>query len=967
MQNDANQIASFGPFRLLPAQRLLLRDGAPVIVGTRAFDILVALVQNHSQVLTHRDLLERVWTGLTVEESNLRVHLSSLRKILGDGQEGVRYIENLVGRGYCFVAPVQWSRDTKPSGEQPTSQESVTRAKRRALPTKAPRVFGRKETIDELCDLLLSQKFVTIVGSGGIGKTTVAVSIAHVLLEHFHDTPLFIDLGEIRDPELVLQTIASAAGVSAAPSQLGDNLAAHLSRHKTLLILDNCEHLIDIVAHICENIFRDCTDLYLLATSREALRVGHEQVYFLEPLEVPEDHAGLTIAEAMAYPSVQLFLDKASTGGFREPLQPEGVTLIVRMCRRLDGNALAIELVASRVGTFGLEGTYDLFEQHHKLLWKGRRNAPARHQTLEAMLNWSYDLLAERDRDVLQYLSVFAGPFTLKAAQAVAADPDSDRLAVANSLTSLVDKSLVWVSTQTSPVLFKLLDTTSIYAGQKLCESGRLDGLCRRHALYWLECLEAEAIDTSIFSGRDLTKYLSYTADVRAALEWSRRHLERDAALFVKLAAASAPLFLAQGLLGECETWCKAALAGIADAELGPTVELALQEALAIASMFTRGNHAVVRQSIHRGLELAGSLNMIDHQLHLLAGENIFLTRTGDYQSALEGALQCAVTSTAKGTASALAMADWMIGCVHHLMGDQRKAQLFTERGMERAPAASPTDVDFFGYDHRVRAMIVLCRTLWLRGYPKSAAAMSERAIAEADRRRHSVTICIALIYTATEALWSQNHAAAAKRIDRLIIHAQSHALAPYQMVGIGLSGQLKIATGEIDEGIAELNRALASLQSEEHHILTPAFMGAMARGLCLRGDLAAANTAVYSALQMAEATGGHCDLPELLLVAGDVVRCGSGGETEEAAAFYVRALEVARTQAALHQELRAAIELVGLKRMPSRELAEICSRFPEKGSVFVTIAHDMLRNLSPDAASPAPLRSISGPPVQDS
>jgi len=429
---------SFGPFSLVPSERLLTKEGVPVELGGRALDILIALVSRPNESISKKDLLSLVWRDVTVDEGSLRFHVASLRKALGDGKDGARYITTLAGRGYCFVAAV--SR----SGDESNGPAAVDGSFPHAnLPGRLMQLIGRGDDVVKLSAQLTAARFVTIVGAGGVGKTTVAIAVGHHLTEAFAGAVLFVDLGMLSDPDLVATTIASMLGLSVRSNDATPSLVAYLRDKRILLILDTCEHLIDAVAALASHIVMAAPQVHILATSREAIQAEGEHVYRLDPLACPPDNTGLTAAVAQTFPAPQLFLQRAVASGARLDLGDTEAAIVVSICRKLDGLALAIELAARRVGAYGLQQTAALLDQRLTLLWLGLRTAPPRQRTLRAMLDWSYGLLSELERIVLRRLAVFVGDFTIDAALAVVTSATIDQAVVFGAIDSLVAKSMV--------------------------------------------------------------------------------------------------------------------------------------------------------------------------------------------------------------------------------------------------------------------------------------------------------------------------------------------------------------------------------------------------------------------------------------------------------------------------------------------------------------------------------------------
>src|ERR1700722_7196346 len=305
-------VLSFGPFSLFAAERLLKKGDEPIPLGDRALDILIALAERPGEVVAHKELISTVWPDVSVEEANLRFQMAALRKALGDGRDGARYISNIAGRGYCFVAPVARS-----GAKQPIPVTGITSTKRlKKLPPRLARMVGRDDTVRALAQQLQEWRFVSIVGAGGVGKTTVAISVAHALIDGFHDAVFFIDLVALTDPQLVPTAVASALGLTVQTQDPLVGLLAFIGDRKILLVLDNCEHVIGIAAALAERVVNEAPQAHILATSREALQVESEHVHLLHSLDCPPDDAGLTAMEALRYPAAQLFMERAAASGY---------------------------------------------------------------------------------------------------------------------------------------------------------------------------------------------------------------------------------------------------------------------------------------------------------------------------------------------------------------------------------------------------------------------------------------------------------------------------------------------------------------------------------------------------------------------------------------------------------------------------------------------------------------------------
>ena len=898
---------TFGPYRLSPTERLLERNDSAITIGSRALDILIALIERPGEIVSRRDLIRRVWPNMVVEEANLRVHVWALRKVLCEGDGGTRYIANIPGRGYCFVAPIRRSampdtRPLRPAPERPSIPNHN-------LPPRLSRMIGRGETIAALLAMLASYRFVSVIGPGGMGKTTVAISVAHDLLSEFANAIFFVDLASINEDRLVPTAVTSVLGVRSHSSDPWLDLLAFLERRRVLLVLDNCEHVIAGAAALTERLYSEAPNVHLLTTSRESLRVEGEHVHLLRPLDHPPHDADITSERILAAPAVQLFMERATASGFSDPLSDDDARIVTNICRKLDGIALAIELVASRIGTYGIRGTEELLNNRFKLLWQGRRSALPRHQTLHAMLDWSFNLLSAPDRQLLCRLAIFVGAFTLDAAQSVAGDPIFDSHEVANSLDTLVEKSLVYSLTVDNIVHFRLLDTTRSYAAAKLVGSDCWASIARQHALHFSQTLRRDRVDSAAFGGRDLSEFVPLLGDLRAALEWSFSSVGHSQ-IGVDLAALAAPLLLGLSLLGECQRWCQQGLDALAKADPGAGTELALQQALAISSMFTRGNSDEVRAAIERGLRLAERLGERKYQLHLLAGLHMYLTCVGDFSDALIVAERSVTLATELESATASTMADWMLGCSYHLVGNQEAAQRHCDSGFAREAMSGLVQMEFFGFDHRVRALIVLARVSWLRGYPDRAARMSRQAIGEAERSDRPVNLCIALIYAATVYLWNGDFENAEYCIERLVAHASKFSLGLYRGVGVALKGELAIARGELGIGVHTLKAALRELRVERHNVLASSLSRALVASLIRSGQTEEAVFIIEGEMARIQKGEVTFDSPELLRVRATVQLAMGSANAALAEESLLASVEQARRHGSLAWELRSAIDL---------------------------------------------------------
>jgi predicted ATPase/DNA-binding winged helix-turn-helix (wHTH) protein len=936
----AKVVMSFGPFTLVPSERLLTREGVAVPLGARTLDTLMALVSVPNEVVSKRDLMARVWPDVTVEEGSLRFHIAELRKALGDGKGGARYITTLAGRGYCFVAPI--TRSSQPPDGPGLRSASFPRVN---LPNRLPRMVGRADGVLALSAQLLTSRFVTIIGPGGVGKTTVAIAVAHDLLEAFAEAVIFVDLGALSEPDLVTTSLSLMLGLPVQSDDPTPGLVAHLRDRRMLLILDNCEHVIEAVASLVTKIFPAAPQIHILATSREALRVEGEQIYQLAPLAFPPDEPGLTAAIAVTYPATQLFLERAAASGAQIELSDSNLATVASICQKLDGMALAIELAASRVQAYGLQQTAALLDQRLSLLWQGQRTAPPRQKTLYATLDWSYGLLSEVERVVLHRLAVFVGYFTIEAALDIVTDANVDRAVLFGTIDSLVAKSMVAPRPIGAMIRYRLLGTTRTY----LVETGVDDaGLAARHAIYYQRWLQQTGAEwPTLSNAAQRAPHFAGLHNVRAALEWCFG-ANGDTKIGIGLVAAAAPVFLAMSLLTECHRWSKRAIIGIDGATRGSAEEMHIQAALGLSLMFTLGNSELARVALNRSLAIAEERNDVPNQLQLLGRMHIFHERMGQFEPALRFARRSSLVSAALADPSAIAVSQSLLGVSLHLAGDHLGARTELEAAINCPERHRTTTV--YGFDHHNRACITLARTLWLQGHPARAAELARQTVNEAAQMDHPVTLCIALIWAVSVFLWSGDLDSAEENIDRFITHAHSRSMGPYLAVGRGVKGELAIQRGDAKSGVESLKQCLEELHAARYELLTTPFNISLIHGLLATGRFDEGMSLIDETIRLVEA---NCDLvfmPELLRVKGNALLSLPQSASGEGERCFKNSLEWSRRQGALAWELRTTIDLAKLLTKQKRNedarplLRPVFERF-ESGSetVDLKIASELL------------------------
>jgi predicted ATPase/DNA-binding winged helix-turn-helix (wHTH) protein len=924
--NRTNGGLSFGPFNLLANERLLTKEGVPVELGARALDILIVLTSTPNEIVSKKNLMSRVWPDVIVEEGSLRFHMNGLRKALGDRRGDARYITTLPGRGYCFVAPVSRS-------DGPRNSASVTAANfaHANLPCRLTQIVGRDEDVLRLSAQLTASRIVSIVGPGGIGKTTVAIAVGHHLSEAFNGAVLFVDFGMLSDPNLVAPSVASMLGLSIGSDDVRPSMMAYLRDKRILLILDTCEHLIEAVAMLARSIAEAAPQVHILTTTREALRIEGERVYKLEALGCPPDDSEITAEAVLSFPATQLFMERAAASGVSLDISDADARIVASICRKLDGVALAVELAARRVETCGLSQTAELLDQRLTLVWLGSRTAPPRQKTMQATLDWSFGLLTEPERLVLRRLSIFVGHFTLDAALEVITSPALDRSMVFGAIDSLVAKSMVATQPIGAMMRYRLLDTTRAYALQFLTEDAERAELAARHAAYYRRWLEQFGADwPTLSTGTERAPHFAALNNVRAALEWCFS-AKGNIAVGVGLAAAATPVFLAMSLLPECHRWSQRALLALDDTIRGGSEEMHLQAGLGISSMYTMGTSEQSHAALTRGLELAEKFYDPVEQFRLIGQLHSFYRRAGNFDRMLAVAQRGEAVAKEMADPIGIMAAHSLLGLSHHLIGNQVEARAHLEAALAPAPASNSAEARRFGF-HYERPRIVLARTLWLLGYPEQAVQLARKTV-DGFAAIEPVTIPIALLWGGCAFRWSGDLASAKECIDRLISEAERHALTPYQAVGYGLRGQMLIQQGEIETGVELLRSSLATLSAERYELYATELNGSLAQGFAMMGRLDQALLTIDKTIAQLK-RHGELFMPELQRIRGEVLEKTADERGAEEA--FCRSIELADQQSALSWRLRASISLARLqfrqgRREEAREaLAETYARFSE-------------------------------------
>ncbi len=619
-------VFSFGPFRLIPRRHLLMCEGRPVKLGARSFELLHLLVQRNGQLVGKDELIAAAWPDTFVHTGNLKVNMSALRRALGDTQAQPAFVATIPGRGYRFVAPVQVSIADGSDADAPAKSLAMSPVLS-GLPH--PRdIVGREDDIAQILVDLRDKRHVTLVGAGGIGKTTLAIAVARAFEAQCPDGVCFVDLSTVNDPALVPVALAAALGIRGNPNDALVAVLDYLRQRRALVVLDNCEHVLSAAAIFARGLVAETGKSTLLATSREPLETSAEHIVWIDPLACPEADDSLTASQAMEFPAIELFARRASEWADYE-LADSDCASVARICRALDGLPLAIELVAAKMVHHSAQDLLATLDQHLSYRNPLAQDASPRHETLMATIDWSFQRLSRNEATIFRLVSVFADAFELDDVAAVAVAAALKPAHVASGLGGLVAKSLVTAQMSETGLSYRLLDSTRRYAVARRQEDpiNALAQECHaRRILVLLKRSEEE------YDGRDardwLARYRGRLADTRAALSWAfgEGHAPE---LGIALTAAAIPLWSEISLLSESQRWVSLALS---EAEIIPCDDL-LRTKLACSrgwGLFYARQHENKNEEIWlSAIAYAKRADKPDYHMRALLGLSYYLLQIG--------------------------------------------------------------------------------------------------------------------------------------------------------------------------------------------------------------------------------------------------------------------------------------------------------------------------------------------------
>ena len=885
-------------------RRELRVRGSPAPLGGRAFEIIEVLAAAAGELVTKDELLERMWGGIIVNENVLQVHISAVRKALGP-YRGLLKTES--GRGYRLIGDWVVHQQRSSSSSVATSPKAAENSKTN-LPALVADPIGRAIALSDLRGLLSAYRIVTLTGAGGVGKTTLALHAVREALPEFADGVWLVELASLSDANLVPSAVASVLGLELSDAMSAESVTRSIGARELLLVLDNCEHVIEAVATFAEKLVRVCPHVTILTTSREVLHMRGEYVYRVPPLDVPEvDQTEDSLLRA--HSAVELFLARKQASDSTLSLRGESLATIALICRHLDGIPLAIEFAAARAATFGADAVLAGLRDRFVLLTGGRRTAVPRHKTLRATLDWSYALLPESERRLLRRLAVFAGSFGLESLEALMGPSESGAPMVMDEIANLVDKSLV-IPDRRDAGRWRLLETTRAYAMQKLAESGEREEIARRHAEFFLATFQRFDVE-SLAAVNELGSYRREVDNLRSALFWAFSE-GKDAAIGTKLVAASCDFWIAESLVAECCDWCGRALAQIG-AAAGTRCEMILLCGRGRALLYTKGMIPEARAALRRGLALAQELEDLEYQQRAAIDLWRFESRSALLDEALASARQFEEFAKDRGMLLNTT-ADWLVGVSLTFLAAHAEATMRLQRAGDRYPIERRNkDLVRIGFDVRATAAGHLAVNLLSLGLLEQASQAALSAINEA-RKSNQATLCISLAWSAGLTFLSLDELDLADRFgEELVDHAHRHGMRPYHAAGICIRGSIAAKRGDPVSAIRLLRAGLEAMQETAYLAFHPFFRARLAAALGERGRLDEALGEIDRALDVALEIDYSWFVPEILRVKGELLLLRGTDDSTTIENIFYRSLNHAQNHQAIYWQLSTAISTAEL------------------------------------------------------
>jgi predicted ATPase len=804
---------------------------------------------------------------------------------------------------------------------------------RSRIPLPPAELIGRSEALGVLKAVLPQRRALTITGPGGIGKTALALQLVHEMGDWLREGAFFVDLATVLDASFVASAVAGAIGLTAGAEVVSAELVAgRIGTGRLLLILDNCEHLIDAAAAFTATILRACRNVWILATSREPLRVDNEHVFRLAPLDVPTPEM---LDAQMIYGTAAARLFIARFQGAEQGVEflSEHAAGIATICRRLDGIPLAIEFAAARAAMTDIALVAQNLDDRFRFLALDSEVPQRRHQTLRAALDWSYELLTEADRALMRHLAVFSGGFTVDAVVAVVGQPGVSPISTLESIVSLATKSLV--VPDRFPGRWRLLETIRAYAMEKLVAEGEANEAARRQAGFFRDQFSSDGARSLGPLGPDnVARFVGELDNVRAAIDWCFSPLG-DSAIGISLTAAYSPALRYLHLMAESADRCAVAIERLnPDSDERLLMQLLLESGVALGyARRARGkSHSAAVTALEIATRLGDALGEFRSH-YLLWATQLF---GGDVHAATPTADRLLEMALQSGDDLRVAQAERVVGCTMQLAGKNRLARELFERAFARAPTLDPEEYQWPRFNEHAMARAMWGTALWLEGRVDRAVVEVRHAYAEAEHERFAASRCnvLRMAVCPTE-IATGHYDAAAQSVTLLKDLSERHGYEVFRMTGALQEASLMIKRGDLESGVTALRSMLEDARLGGWTSWFPEFLAILAEGLIELGRFGEADLAVEDGLSRSEQGGEYWYMPELLRLKGELALC-AGSDLEAADRYFERAALMAAEQHALYWEVRIAMSVAKLRRSQGREtegraaLASVYGRFTE-------------------------------------
>ncbi len=895
----------FGRFELQRDRRFLLLDGRPIKIGGRAFDLLEIFADRAGETIAKEELIARVWPNIFVHDTNLKVTISSLRRILGDTAPHSAYIATIPGRGYRFIAEV-----VRESGAAVARLSSAAPSDSARLP-EVGEIIGREGEIAEVLGRLGQSRIVSLVGPGGVGKTTVAIAAARQILHVFPDGVCFVDFSAIEADQLVPSIVASALGVRGNPTDVTLAIAESLVSRRKLIILDNCEHVVHSVRAIVSRICASGAGSRILLTSRERIGAVEEALVQIHPLPFPDGGVAQTPEDALSYPSVELFVTRALEWTEFEFL-PEQAGVVAAICRSLDGLPLALEIAAGQLDRHGPDELLAMLDEHLAAFGNRNAEAPSRQKTLWAALDWSYQLLSADEAQIFRFLSVFAGVFDLEDVLAVLAPLGMDAYRVTTGLGGLVGKSLVVAQADDLVLRYRLLDSARIYAAEQFRHDDHLDAVWASYTLHLaalFEKAEEEWIWREAIEWR--SQYRPRLNDLRQALDWCFGRGGRPELGF-RLTTSALLLWDEVSSVAEARARIDQALAytGTVDGDAKALAKLARSRAWHLLNVKPIPPESVEAWEV--AICHAQRSADIESYLRALWGFALYRCQTGHYAKALDLLERFRDLAILNDEWTALPDGDWLYAMVEvHLARLTRARARLEKLAKENPLVGHRTRVARFVVDRSMMLRTQLSFTLWVSGQPERAQRIADEVSEFDEDAQHLVSqICHLSWSRLPIALWNSDLPAFSRLTAKMRSHLEIENIPVWHPVRDFHQAVVDYHRGD-EDAVWSMRKAIDEIIASNHIIRAPICLGVLAEALLKEGRLGDARATLDEALSFADRQKETWSNPELLRISAGISL--AGGEQLAALAMLQDAKTLALNTGALFFALRSANDLAEL------------------------------------------------------